>query len=203
MRSDRELIESLSSAALADEAFEVLYERHQAALRWHVLRMVRNAAEAQDLVQETFLRVWQRSDQWDGRGAFRSWLLRIGTNVTLNHLRARKRRPQEPLERLLPTHDAEGDDAYVPAWLVDSAALGPHAALEYNELRRTVQGLIQELPDERRGVFQRIHEAGMSVREVAQDLGIPEGTVKSRLHYARRHLATRWDQTRATWEVDE
>ena len=69
--------------------------------------------EADDLTQETFLRVWTRSEQWDGRGSFTGWLYRIATNLALNHLRSVKRRRQRPLE--LPAEPDDDDDDWVPS----------------------------------------------------------------------------------------
>ena len=60
--------------------------------------LVRDEPAAEDLLQETFLRVWTRAGQWNGQGTFKGWLFRIATNLALNHLRTRRRRPEQPLE---------------------------------------------------------------------------------------------------------
>ena len=64
----------------------------------HIARIVREPAATEDLVQEVFLRVWTRAEQWQGSGTVKGWLYRIATNLSLNHLRSVKRRPQQPLE---------------------------------------------------------------------------------------------------------
>ena len=171
-------------------AFEALLERYRAPIRRHLLRYTHDDVAAQDLLQEAFLRVWTRGDQWDGRGSFRAWLYRVATNLALNHLRTVRRRRETPLETELEPETAEED--LVPAWMVDDTALGPQAALEQAEERQQVRRLVAALPDEKRAVFRLVHEMEMTIHDAAAQLEIPEGTVKSRLHYARKQLADDW-----------
>ena len=158
----------------------------------HLARFVRDDAAAQDLVQEVFLRVWTRAEQWDGRGSFKAWLYRIGTNLALNHLRSLRRRREQPLD--IPDDRADDDDeeTTVPAWMIDAAALGPDTVLELAERRERLRRLIGQLPEEKREVFRLVHEMELSMRDAADELDIPEGTVKSRLYYAKRRLAREW-----------
>src|SRR5262245_30078588 len=93
--SDRELM--LGVGARDAGAFEELCARYGEPLRRHLQRMLRDADAAEDLLQETLLRVWTHAGQWDGRGAPRAWLFRVATNLALNHVRALRRRPQQPL----------------------------------------------------------------------------------------------------------
>ena len=80
----------------------------------------------------------------------------------------------------------------VPAWMVDNSALGPEAAVELTEQREFYRRALSRLPDDKREVFHMVHDLEMSLRDAADALDIPEGTVKSRLHYARRQLARNW-----------
>ena len=73
-------------------AFEMLFERYAVYTRRHINSIVRDEPAAEDILQETFLRVWTRSGQWNGQGTFKGWLFRIATNLALNHLRTRRRR---------------------------------------------------------------------------------------------------------------
>ncbi len=184
-----------------EAAFELLFERYGEALARHLGGMVRgewSAEEAtQDLVQETFLRVWTRAEQWNGKGSFKGWLYRIATNLALNHLRSLRRHPAQPL----PGEDegpwdewSEEEDTQAPGWLVDAAsyaevAPGPDAALEQSEERDRLYRAINGLPEEKREVFRLVQEMELSIRDAAGRLGIPEGTVKSRLHYAQKKLS--------------
>ena len=185
------------------EAFEVLFTRYQETVCAQINRIVRDTATADDLVQEVFLRVWNRAGQWQGQGLFRAWLLRIATNLALNHLRSKKRRRERPLEipAVLPEHEEE--DTPAPGWMVDRAALGPDALLEQAEQKQLLQKVIDGLPEEKREVFRLVHDAEMELREVADRLAIPEGTVKSRLYHARRRIAREWQEVEKQWETIE
>ena len=180
-------------------AFEALFGRYGEAVCCHLARIVRDRAAAEDLAQEAFLRVWDRAEQWDGRGPFRAWLFRIATNLALNHLRSVQRRREQPLEIPADPYDEE-DETTVPGWMVDAAALGPDAVLEQAEQRRLLRRFVDDLPEEKREVFRMVHDAEMEIRDVAERLSIPEGTVKSRLHYARRRIAREWQEIQTEWE---
>ncbi|MDZ4717810.1 MAG: sigma-70 family RNA polymerase sigma factor [Roseiflexaceae bacterium] len=124
--SDGELIERV---AVRDEAaFELLCANYAEPLRRHLLRMLRSPDTAEDLLQETLLRVWTHADQWDGRGAVRAWLFRIATSVALNALRMAQRRPQAPIT--LPSDS----DATLSFWLTDTS-MSPQEAIERSEER--------------------------------------------------------------------
>ncbi|MCB0128129.1 MAG: hypothetical protein KDE58_37950, partial [Caldilineaceae bacterium] len=78
----------ISQICAQDEvAFATLFARYRSAMTRHIEKTVRDAVVTEDLVQELFLRVWTHAAQWDNRGSVRAWLYRIGTNLTLNHLR--------------------------------------------------------------------------------------------------------------------
>jgi RNA polymerase sigma-70 factor (ECF subfamily) len=193
--TDRDLVTGLIAGD--ERAFEALYAQYGAGIRRHVERMVRSDA-AQDLVQETFLRAWQRAGQWDGSGTLKAWLYRIATNLALNHLRTVRRRRELPLQTGGQTGEEEDED--VPAWLSDDAALGPDAAVERSERLAQVRQLVDQLSDDKRRLVRLVHEHEMSVRDAADELGIPEGTAKSRLHYARKQLARQWQALEQRWE---
>jgi RNA polymerase sigma-70 factor (ECF subfamily) len=172
-------------------AFEALFGRYGEMIRRHLARIVRDDAAAQDLVQEVFLRVWTRAEQWDARGSFKAWLYRIATNLALNHLRTVRRRREQPLETPA-DWDEEGEESTIQAWMIDASALGPDAIVELAERRESLRRLIGQLPDDKRQVIRLVHEMEVSLRDAADELGIPEGTVKSRLYYAKRRLAREW-----------
>jgi len=197
MLSDQDLAERVQAGDA--QAFEALFDRHEEMIRRHLAHIVRDEAAAQDLVQEVFLRVWTRAEQWDGRGAFKAWLYRIATNLAFNYLRSVRRRREQPLE----IADDPGKDeeaGLVPAWMVDASALGPDASLELAERSELFRRLVERLPAEKREVFRLVHQMEMSVRDAADELGIPEGTIKSRLHYAKKRLAREWQDLETEWE---
>lgn len=184
--SDPELIYQIQAGDPA--AFEELFARYHPAMQAHIVRIVREPNATEDLVQEVFLRLWTRAEQWQGSGTVKSWLYRIATNLSLNHLRSVKRRPQQPLE--IPTDDGD-DDNPVPGWMVDSSALTPEARLEIVEQQKLLGQLINGLPPDKQDVFRMVYHDEMDLHSVASALEIPEGTVKSRLYHGRKQIAKR------------
>ena len=198
MRSDRELIDGIS--ARDESACQELFERYGQTLRRHLVRMLRDPAGADDLLQEVLLRVWNHPRQWRDAGSLQSWLFRIATNLALNHIRTLGRRRQHLID--VSDQDLE-EEGVVPGWLVDEAALGADAVVEKEEERRLVRGCMDTLSEDKREVLRLVYDAEMDVREVASELAIPEGTVKSRLYHARRELARRWQDIEKEWQAWE
>jgi RNA polymerase sigma-70 factor (ECF subfamily) len=199
-QSEHELVERVREGDTL--AFEMLSACYREPLRRHLLRTVRDPDAADDLLQEVFLRLWTRADQWDGRGSFKAWLFRIALNLALNHLRTIRRRRQQPLEPPVELIDDE-EDSTMPGALVDTVSLGPEIVLEQAEQRALLRQLVGGLPAEKREVFRLVHDAEMGLREAADLLGIPEGTAKSRLHYANKRLAREWKALTTEWEEQE
>ena len=196
-RGDAELVAAVVDGDQA--AFALLFDRHRASVRQHLLGILRDAATADDLTQEVFLRLWDRAGQWKAEAAFRSWLHRIATNLALNHLRTVKRRREQPIEIPQLQEDDE-EESPVPAWMIDDSAPRPDEALDRAERRRLLDRSVEQLSAEKREVFRRVYDDHMEAREVAAELGIPEGTVKSRMHHARKEIARSWQELGIEWE---
>ena len=189
MQDEREVVRRVGAGDV--RAFEALFARYHEPIRRHVRRVVRDPATAEDLTQEVFERVWTRAGQWNGRGTFQAWLFRVATNLALNQLRSRRRHPQEPLTRREVESGVPTDEPS-EAWLVDPAAVDPSDAAERGVDRDRLRQLLTGLPDDKRRVLELVHIADMDLATVAEVLGIPVGTVKSRLYYARKRLAQAW-----------
>ena len=172
------------------DAFDVLAARYEKAITLRLRDIIRDSDPARDLTQEVLLRVWTHADQWDGRGSLKGWILRIATNTALNYLRTVRRRRESPLEFSTEEQDYEAD----------TSALRPEEAVELAERNRLFRRLVDDLPADKREVLRLVHEFDMEVQEVAEALGVPEGTVKSRLHYARKRLAQEWRNLEREWE---
>lgn len=191
-QTDRQLILNIRSGD--EEAYETIYRRYSNIV-WRQLRgIVRNDEAANDLVQEVFLRVWTHAQQWDGRGSFQGWLLKLSTNLALNHLRKARRHPQLTLDPPGEPLEEEGQENRFSTRYLEEGSLGPAETFEKIETYLELRRMIDELPEEKREVFSLIHDAQLETREVAQKLGIPEGTVKSRLYYSNKLLARKWEQ---------
>ena len=152
--------------------------------------IVRDDASANDVVQEVFLRVWNRAGQWSGRGSAAGWLFRIATHLSLTHLRTVRRRREQRLEMLSET--VENETQQVPEWMIEAASERPDAQVERADQQRWLRRQVQALSEDKREVFRLIYDAQVEVRDAAERLGIPEGTVKSRLHHGRRQLSRAW-----------
>jgi len=190
---DRELINRIAQKDV--EAFEMLYSRHGHAIRRHLSRMCRDAGAAEDLAQEVFLRVWTRANQEKGHATPKAWIFRIATNLMLNHIRSVRRRRERPLNILIDIGDNGEDESFAPDWMIDLSSRGPDAVFEELEQCELLWRFVDDLPEGKREAMHLVYDAEMEIREAAEALGIPEGTVKSRLHHARKQVAQDWRES--------
>jgi len=151
------------------EAFRTLVERYQARIYSFLIRLAgRDAAE--DLFQETWLKVYENAHRYEARGKAASWLFKIANNLTRNHWAKSGRRKF-----------VSADDA---AERLPDRAPQPHAALEQEESRKGLAAQIAALPVEQRQVLLMREYGQMSFKEIAETLDIPLGTALSRMNYA-------------------
>ena len=153
-------------------AFDELMRRHEDRVLAICLRIMRDRENALDAVQETFLTVFRKAGQFRGDSLFSTWLYRVAVNTCYDQLRRMKRRPSDPLP--------EGYEP--PDRRVDSA-------LSAVELRPDLTTALAALSEEFRTTLVLADVEGLPIGEVAAILQVAEGTVKSRLHRARKELA--------------
>ena len=187
--TDADLVERVNQRDT--RSFEQLFRRYEEGIRRHLQQIVRDEAAADDLLQEVFLRLWDSAAQWSGQGSFRAWFFRVATNAALTHLRTVRRRREQRFDFSLDSADAEGDSG-VRERMIEAAGLGPDALYEQADQQRWLWQQVGSLSAEKREVFRLIYEAHVEVREAAERLGVPEGTIKSRLHHSRREIARAW-----------
>ena len=168
-----------------DSAFEVIVERYQARVFRLACRLT-NETDAPDVLQDTFLRVYQHLASFRGESQFRTWLYRIASNTALMHRRAATRRPVEPLDVFLPRFNAEGQHACTPADL--QVASHADELLDRQFLAQKARDVIARLPDGYRDAFVLRDLEELSTEDVAQTLGIAPATVRQRVHRARLML---------------
>lgn len=167
------------------EAFETLVARYQRVVFTVALRMLGDREDARDAAQNTFIKIYEKLDTYRSEHRFFSWMYRILVNECLNARRHRRSR----------NVDDGGAQAGTNAeWGMDP---GPGVAFETAERRRDVRAAILTLPAQYRTVIVLRHFAALSYEEMADALGIPARTVKSRLHTARQQLA----QLLGAWSV--
>ena len=154
-------------------AMQVLYGRHHVRVFRFSLRLVRNESIAEDLIGEVFLDVWRQAGKFEGRSAVSTWLLAITRFKALSALRKRK--------------DAELDDEAVAA--IEDTSDNPETAVAKKDTSNALRNCLTALSPDHREIIDLVYYHEKSVEEVAEIVGIPENTVKTRLFYARKKLA--------------
>ncbi len=169
------------------EAFRILVERYQGRAYALALRILRDEEQARDAVQDAFIKVYGSIRRFEGRSSFYTWLYRLVFNQCLDHKRKDKsaRHVEWEDERLGEDQILEPD----ASGAVGAGGLpGPGVELERSELRTELARAIEQLPDDARETLLLREVEGLRYAEIAETLGIPKGTVMSRLHYARKRL---------------
>jgi RNA polymerase sigma-70 factor (ECF subfamily) len=154
-------------------AMQVLFARHHVRVYRFVLRVVRDQTKAEDLISEVFLDVWRQADRFEGRSAVSTWLLAIARFKALSALR---RRPDEEL-------DEEAAEA------IEDPSDNPEESLAKKDKSSVIRKCLEGLSADHREIIDLVYYHEKSVEEVAEIVGIPENTVKTRMFYARKKLA--------------
>ncbi len=166
------------------QAFAALVRRYETPLFRYLRRMLGNAADAEDVFQETFLRVHQHLGRYRNDAPFRPWLYCIATNLCRDRLRYRRRHPVLALDAPI------GTESGAPSWgeRLPSQAPAPDCAVREEESARRLQAALAKLHVKQRSVFLMARYEGMPYEEIAKTLRIPVGTVKSRMNKAVHFL---------------
>ena len=166
-------------------AFQELVSRHYQKVFVVVQGIVNHREDAMDIVQDTFLRVYRKISGFKGDSSFYTWVYRIAVNLAIDFKRQKKRAPMELVER------GEGHDE--PVEDPDRIGSDPGRDLQRKEIERRLLEAIADLtPDHKAVIVLRAIE-GLSYKEISRLLGCSEGTVMSRLHYARKRLLEKLD----------
>jgi RNA polymerase sigma-70 factor (ECF subfamily) len=175
--SDADLI---GRAAEGDaRALEVLYDRYSRVVFSFGLRIVGDPQLAEELLQEVFFRAWQQGGSFrSNKGSFITWLLSITHNMAIDEVRKRRRRPQkadsEDPESVLAAVPDSGPDVEDEVWL--------------GALRDTIGGAMASLPPAQRQAIEMAYFRGLTQREIAEQLGEPLGTIKTRMRLGMQKL---------------
>jgi len=164
----------VASIAAGDKsAMQTLFSRHSARVFRFLLRIVDNAATAEDLVSETFIEIWRQAGRFEGRSKASTWLLGVARHKALSSLRQRR------FDQL-----DEGTVALVP-----DPSDTPEVEVQRKSSAAVLRECLQQLPPAQRELLDLIYYHEQSIADVAQLLGVPENTVKTRAFYARKRLA--------------
>lgn len=164
------------------DAFDKLVRMYEKQVYNVALRFLGNPEDAFDVSQETFLRVFRSLSGFKGNSSFSTWLFRVENNICIDYARkaSRKRRHEQSL--VVDTEEGES------TLEVPDLRYSPEDAVERAQLAESVQRCMRQLSDEHRRVLVLRESAGLSYAEIAEALGIEEGTVKSRIARARETL---------------
>jgi len=178
--NDHDLVERCQRGEL--EAYEVLVGRYRNKVYGLAFSMLRNEQDATDLCQEAFVRGWQAIRKFRKSASFYTWIYRITTNLAIDFVRRRDRRPTAPFD--------EGIDPDTDASVQEPPSTNPSPVDEAQrrELREQIDAALRELSPEHRAIVQLREFDGLDYAAIAKVTGCTIGTVMSRLHYARKHL---------------
>jgi len=155
-------------------AMQVLYARYHVRMFRFVVRLIRDEATAEDVISEVFLDVWRQAGRFEGRSTVSTWLLAIARFKAISAVKRRRR-------------DEELDGEAAAA--IEDLSDNPATALEKKDTGAMLRKCLAGLSAEHREVIDLIYYHEKSVEEVAEIVGIPENTVKTRMFYARKRLA--------------
>jgi len=182
--SDHELMARLG---LGDkDAFVLLSGRHLKSIIAVAQRILGNAAEADEVAQETFLRLWRYAASWDpeGTGSVRTWLSRVATNLCLDRIRRRRTSPLDEVDE------------------IEDPAAGPFEALKLEDRKKLVQGVLLRLPERQRIAIVLSYFEEMSGQEVADAMEVSVGAVESLLVRGREGLRKAMKERGLVWGED-
>jgi RNA polymerase sigma-70 factor (ECF subfamily) len=177
--SDADLI---GRAALGEaRALEVLYDRYSGVVFSFALRIVADRQLAEEVLQEAFFRAWQQGGNFSaGRGSFVTWLLSITHNLSIDEIRKRRRRPQKA--------DSEEPEAVLASMPDTGSGADVEDEVWLGALRETIGEALAELPPAQREAIEMAYFRGLTQREIAEALGEPLGTIKTRMRLGLQKL---------------
>ncbi len=178
--ADRELLEAVLEGD--NTAYRGLVEKYQGRVYSMVYGMVRNREDARDITQEAFVKAYRNLAGFRLEASFYTWLYRIAMNLAIDYTRKRKRREIAGFDEQIAAKDQDGGISELHHG--DS----PRKALERKQLLGRIMDAMQKLSDDQRQVILLREVEGLSYREISEVMEIPEGTVMSRLFYARKKL---------------
>ena len=179
--SDEELMLECRKGDMS--AFELLVRRYQDALVNYIHYTINDYHRAEDLAQETFLRVFKNASRYEPKASFKSWLYTIATNLSRNEIRNRARRKTYFLEDMVD----ENEDVYDSEFMIDTR-FQPDILYEKKERQQLVKKTLKQLPENQRLALTLVTYQELSYEEISEILNCSVGAVKSLIHRARQNM---------------
>ena len=171
--SDQELLALFSNAATREQGFTQLVKKYQEKIYWHIRRMVIDHSDADDVLQNTLIKIWKGLENFREESQLFTWLYRIATNETLSFLAQQQRKATQSLDEM-----------------TESLANKVKADLHFNanQLEWRLQLAIQDLPEKQRVVFHLRYYDAMPYEEMSKVLDTSEGALKASYHHAAKKI---------------
>lgn len=175
--SDQELVALIQDPEKRNNAFEMLIKKYQQKIYWHIRKMVIDHDDADDVLQETFIKVWQGLQNFRGDAQLYTWIYRIATNESLNFLQKKRRHNHVPIENedsndLLNTLESAVSQDYISG----------------DEIQLKLQKALLQLPDKQRLVFNMKYYDDMKYDDIAEITGTSVGALKASYHLAVKKI---------------
>jgi len=182
-------------------AFEALVRRHRSPVFNFILRYCGQRQRAEDLLQETWIKLVRGAEDYQPKARFTTWVYTIARNLCVDSARKESYRQADSLDQ--PARNGEGDARALGEAMADGQAVDPERGAHNARLRPLLEKALSALPDEQREVFVLREFSGVPFKEIAAVTGVPENTVKSRMRYAIEGLRKRLDEMGVDGELVE
>ncbi|MSR64498.1 MAG: sigma-70 family RNA polymerase sigma factor [Verrucomicrobiae bacterium] len=177
--NDNELIARCQRGDLT--AYEPLVNKYRERVYAQAFNLTRNADDAYDLCQETFVKAWKSISRFRGQSSFYTWLYRIATNLGIDLIRSKEKRQTTEFDDSIEKEETEENKPFAHQTM-------PSDEMQQKELGQAIDDAIAKLTPEHREVIVLREFEGLDYKDIAKAIGCSIGTVMSRLHYARAHL---------------
>ena len=173
MKNELQLVAGLKDKATQDQAFDILLNQYKEPLYWHIRKIVLNHDDADDVLQNTFVKIFKGIKKFKGDSKLYTWMYRIATNESLNFLKLKTKKYFNSSEEMMKT-------------LANNLKEDPY--FDGDELQIKLQVLISNLPDKQKLVFQMKYEQNMKFKDISEILGTSVGALKASYHIAVKKI---------------